>query len=172
MIADLGQRRPDISAGVFIADSADIVGSVSIATGSSVWFQAVIRGDNDLITIGEGCNVQDAAVLHTDPGFHLQLGNDVSIGHMAMVHGCTVGEGSLIGINSVILNGAKIGEHCLIGANALIAEGKEIPPRSLVVGSPGKIVRQLDDEQVERLRQTARNYRQRAQMYAEDFNRR
>ncbi len=169
MIADLGQRRLDIADDVFIADSADVIGSVSIASGCSVWFQAVIRGDNDQITIGEDSNVQDSAVLHTDPGFHLVLGTGVSIGHMAMIHGCEIGDGSLVGINSVILNGAKIGANCLIGANTLVTEGKEIPPRSLVMGSPGKIVRELNDEQVEGLLATSRGYRKKARIYRSDL---
>jgi len=165
VIANLGDREPDIADGVFIADSADIVGAVSIASDCGVWFQAVIRGDNDQITIGPGCNIQDSAVLHTDPGYHLRLGQNVSVGHMAMVHGCDIGDGSLIGINSVIMNGARIGAGCLIGANSLIAEGKEIPPRSLVMGSPGKVIRELDDEQVAGLLATAAGYQQKARNY-------
>lgn len=172
MIADLGPRRLDLADDVFIADSADVIGSVKIARGSSVWFQAVIRGDNDQISIGECTNVQDSAVLHTDPGFHLNVGDGVSIGHMAMVHGCEIGNNCLIGINSVILNGVKIGANCLIGANTLITEGKEIPSGSLVVGSPGKVVRELSPEQIEGLRASARGYSQKAALYRADLQKR
>jgi len=165
MIADLGERRLDIADGVYIAASADLVGSVSIGPNCSVWFQSVIRGDNDQITIGAGSNIQDGAILHTDPGYHLRLGENVSIGHKAVVHGCEIGDGSLVGINSVILNGARVGANCLIGANSLITEGKEIPPRSLVMGSPAKVVRELDDETVTRLLATAHGYQKKIKHY-------
>lgn len=172
MIADLGPRRLELADDVFIAESADVIGSVKIASGSSVWFQAVIRGDNDQISIGEGTNVQDSAVLHTDPGFHLNIGDGVSIGHMAMIHGCEIGDNCLIGINSVILNGARIGADCLIGANTLITEGKEIPAGSLVVGSPGKVVRELSRDQIERLKATASGYSKKAALYRTDLHKR
>ena len=126
-------------------------GNVLLKQDASVWFNAVVRGDNDLITIGEGSNVQDGSVLHTDPGFPLTIGAHVTIGHKVMLHGCDIGEGSLIGINAVVLNGAKIGKNCLIGANTLITEGKEIPDCSLVMGSPAKIIRTLSEEQQARL---------------------
>jgi carbonic anhydrase/acetyltransferase-like protein (isoleucine patch superfamily) len=125
---------------------------------ASVWFGTVIRGDNEPIRIGARSNVQEGCVLHTDPGFPLTVGTDCIVGHMVMLHGCTIGRGSLIGIGSIILNGAKIGEECLVGANTLIAEGKEIPPRSMVLGSPGKIIRQLTDEDVKRFGGAAQRY--------------
>ena len=149
-IYELDGVAPRLHPSTHVADSAEVIGNVELAEDTSVWFGAVVRGDNDKISIGRGSNVQDGSVLHSDPGFPLTLGADVTIGHMVMLHGCTIGRGSLIGIGSIILNGAKIGEECLIGANTLIAEGKEIPPRSMVLGSPGKIIRQLSDEDVKR----------------------
>jgi carbonic anhydrase/acetyltransferase-like protein (isoleucine patch superfamily) len=134
----------------FVAPNAVCMGKVELCDDASVWFGAVLRGDNELIRIGERSNIQDGCVLHTDPGFPLDVGADCTIGHMVMLHGCTIGRGTLVGIGSIILNGARIGEECLIGANTLIAEGKVIPPRSMVLGSPGKIVRQLSDDDVKR----------------------
>ena len=142
----------------WVADSATVVGNVLLKQDASVWFNAVVRGDNDLITIGEGSNVQDGSVLHTDPGFPLTIGAHVTIGHKVMLHGCEIGEGSLIGINAVVLNGAKIGKNCLIGANALITEGKEIPDNSMVMGSPGKVVRTLSEEKAAGIRAGAAHY--------------
>lgn len=142
----------------WIAPNAVLLGKVRIDDDASVWFGAVLRGDNELITVGPRSNVQDGSVLHTDPGFPLTIGADCTIGHMVMLHGCTIGRGSLIGIGSIILNGAKIGEECLIGANTLIPEGKEIPPRSMVLGSPGKIVRELTDDDVKRFSGGAGRY--------------
>lgn len=159
MIYSLGDRKVEFHGeDWFIADNATVIGSVVLKQNASVWFNVVIRGDNDVITIGENTNVQDGSVLHTDPGILLTLGRDVTIGHLAMLHGCVVGEGSLIGIKSLIMNRAVIGKHCLIGANSLIPEGKVIPDGSLVMGSPGKIVRSLSTEEIERLRQTAGRY--------------
>jgi len=135
-----------------------VVGSVELEDEASVWFGAVLRGDNELIKVGARSNVQDGCVLHTDPGFPLTIGPDCTIGHMVMLHGCTIGARSLIGIGSIVLNGARIGEECLIGANTLIAEGKEIPARSMVLGSPGKIVRQLTDVDVARFTGGAGRY--------------
>ena len=142
----------------WVAPNAVLLGKVAIEEDASVWFGAVLRGDNELIRIGPRSNVQDGCVLHTDPGYPLDIAEDCTIGHMVMLHGCTIGPRSLIGIGSIILNGAKIGEECLIGANTLIAEGKEIPPRSMVLGSPGKIVRQLSDADVEKLQGPASRY--------------
>ena len=142
----------------WVADSATVVGNVLLKQKASVWFNAVVRGDNDLITIGEGSNVQDGSVLHTDPGFPLTIGAHVTIGHKVMLHGCHIGEGSLIGINAVVLNGAKIGKNCLIGANTLITEGKEIPDNSMVMGSPGKVVKTLTEEQGAGIRMGAKHY--------------
>jgi carbonic anhydrase/acetyltransferase-like protein (isoleucine patch superfamily) len=142
----------------WVAESAVVLGKVAIEEDASVWFGAVLRGDNELIRIGARSNVQDGCVLHTDPGFPLTIGADCTIGHMVMLHGCSIGRGSLIGIGSIILNGAKIGEQCLIGANTLVPEGKEFPARSMVLGSPGKVVRELTDEDVARFGRAADRY--------------
>ncbi|MCQ8897208.1 gamma carbonic anhydrase family protein [Limnobacter humi] len=142
---------PIVHSSAYVADMASIIGQVQLDENTSVWDFAALRGDNELIHIQAGSNVQEGAVLHTDIGFPLTVGKLVTVGHQACLHGCTVGDGSLIGIRAVVLNGAKIGKHCIIGAGALITEGKEIPDRSLVVGSPGKIVRTLSDEDVARL---------------------
>ena len=169
-VYSLGDRRVQVQgADWYIAGSATVIGSVLIEDKASVWFNAVIRGDNDLITIGEGSNIQDHSVLHTDEGVQLTIGRNVTVGHHVMLHGCTIGEGSLIGIKSVILNNARIGRHCLIGANALITEGKEIPDGSLVVGAPGKVVRQLTDEEVARLLWNAEHYVSNYKRYQRDF---
>ena len=151
------------------APNATLIGKVRLEEGASVWFNAVLRGDNELILIGKHSNVQDGAVMHTDMGYPLTLGTGVTIGHNAMLHGCTVGDYSLIGINAVILNGAKIGKHCIIGANSLIGEGKEIPDGSLVMGSPGKVVRDLTDEQKKLLEASAAHYVKNGQRYARDL---
>ncbi len=142
----------------WIAPSAMVIGKVKLETNASVWWNAVLRGDNELITVGENSNVQDGCVLHTDPGFPLTIGKNVTVGHLVMLHGCTIGDGSLIGIGSVILNGAKIGRNCLIGAKALIGEGKEIPDNSVVLGAPGKVVKQVTPEQAERTAQGTAKY--------------
>jgi carbonic anhydrase/acetyltransferase-like protein (isoleucine patch superfamily) len=166
MFYRLNDRAPEKTGdGHFIAHNATIIGSVRLMEQSSVWFNVVIRGDNDLITIGPETNVQDGSVLHTDPGVPLTLGRGVTVGHKAMLHGCSVGDYSLIGINAVILNGAKIGKHCLIGANTLIPEGMEIPDGSMVVGSPGKIRRELNDNQKKMLELSAEHYVQNARRY-------
>ena len=147
MIYDLGERKVKFTGeDHFVADNATLIGSVVMENNASVWFNAVVRGDNDVITIGENSNVQDGSVLHTDAGFPLNIGKNVTIGHKVMLHGCEIGDNSLIGINAVVLNGAKIGKNCLIGANALITEGKVIPDGSLVMGAPGKVVKQLSEE--------------------------
>ncbi len=167
----LGDRAPQIAPTAWIAPNAEIIGSVLVEDGASVWFNAVIRGDNDLITLGQGCNVQDGAVLHTDAGIRLTLGPSVLVGHQAMLHGCTVGEGSLIGIQAVILNNAVIGRECLIGAGALIPEGKVIPDRSLVMGSPGKVVRQLSDQEAAMIRLGCGQYTERAERERRELQR-
>ena len=161
----LADRRIVTKGDYWIAPTASVIGSVTFENNASVWFSAVVRGDNEQITLGENSQVQDGAVLHADPGFPCTLGRNVSVGHLAMVHGCTVGDGSLIGIKAVILNGAVIGRNCLIGANALVAEGKVIPEGSLVLGSPGKVVRKLTDEEIARINNTAANYVQRFKRY-------
>jgi carbonic anhydrase/acetyltransferase-like protein (isoleucine patch superfamily) len=161
----LGDRAPRLPDSSWIAPNATIIGSVTLGTNSSVWWNSVLRGDIEDITLGANCNIQDGSVLHADPGIPLTLGDHVTVGHMVMLHGCTIGEGSLIGIKSVVMNRAVIGKECLIGANTLIPEGKVIPDRSLVVGSPGRILRTLSDEEVARLRSTADHYVENAQRY-------
>ncbi|WP_434770891.1 gamma carbonic anhydrase family protein [Pseudomonas entomophila] len=165
----LGDLRVDTHPDSWTAPGAILIGKVRLQAQASVWFGAVLRGDNELIDIGEDSNVQDGAVLHTDPGSPLTLGRGVTIGHKAMLHGCCVGDYSLIGINAVILNGARIGKHCIIGANALIPEGREIPDGSLVVGSPGKVVRTLSEAQKRLLEASAAHYVANAQRYARDL---
>lgn len=142
----------------WVADNAVLLGNVTIEEDASVWFGCTVRGDNEPITIGRGSNVQDGCIIHTDPGFPCEIGAECTIGHMVMLHGCKIGAGSLIGIGAIILNGAKIGENCLIGAGALVGEGKEIPPNSLVFGSPGKVVRQLTPENIERMKRGTAHY--------------
>ena len=153
------------------APNATLIGKVRLEEGASVWFNAVLRGDNELILIGKHSNVQDGAVMHTDMGYPLTLGTGVTIGHNAMLHGCTVGDYSLIGINAVILNGARIGKHCIIGANSLIGEGKEIPDGSLVMGSPGKVVRMLTEPEIEGLRASAGRYVENFKRFKRDLRR-
>ena len=165
----LGQSSVDVHPESWVAPNATLVGKVKLEQGASVWFGAVLRGDNELIHIGEQSNVQDGTVMHTDMGSPLTVGKGVTIGHNAMLHGCTVGDYSLIGINAVVLNGAKIGRYCIIGANTLIGEGKEIPDGSLVVGSPGKVVRELSEAQKSMLEASAAHYVHNAQRYARDL---
>jgi carbonic anhydrase/acetyltransferase-like protein (isoleucine patch superfamily) len=147
-----------IGEGHFIAPSADIIGDVVLHSQSSVWFNTVIRGENDRIEIGEGSNIQDGSVLHVDPGFPLTIGKQVTIGHKVMLHGCTVGDGSLVGINAVVLNGANIGKGCLIGANSLVTEGMQIPDGALVLGSPAKVKKILSAEQQQQLLKNSESY--------------
>jgi carbonic anhydrase/acetyltransferase-like protein (isoleucine patch superfamily) len=169
VIYRLGERQVRAEGECFVAESAVVIGNVLLRANASVWFNAVIRGDNELVTIGENSNVQDGSVLHTDPGWPLTIGGGVTIGHKAMLHGCTVGDNSLIGINAVVLNGAKIGRNCLIGANALVTEGKEIPDNSMVLGSPGKVVRELTPDQIEGLRQSALHYVENARRFKQEL---
>ena len=166
----LGDDRVDMAEGSWIADSAVVIGKVRLEKNANVWFNAVLRGDNELILIGENSNVQDGAIMHTDPGAPLTLGQNVTVGHKAMLHGCTVGDNSLIGINAVVLNGATIGRNCIIGANALIPEGKDIPDGSLVMGSPGKVVRELTPEQHQAITAGAAHYVHNAQRYQRDLH--
>jgi carbonic anhydrase/acetyltransferase-like protein (isoleucine patch superfamily) len=158
-------RRPQFADPVWIAPNATIIGTVHIAENSCILWNAVVRGDDEIIRIGANSNVQDGSVLHADPGVPLTLGDSVTVGHMAMLHGCTIGDGSLIGIKSVIMNKVVIGKECLIGANTLIPEGKVIPDRSLVVGSPGRILRTLTDEEVAGLYSVAAHYVKTGQRY-------
>lgn len=158
MIYALDEHRPRIHADTWIAPDANIIGKVVIEAGASVWFGATLRGDNEEILVGAGSNVQENCVLHTDMGYPLVIGANCTIGHKAMLHGCTIGYGSLIGMGATLLNGCRIGRGCLIGAGALVTEGKEIPDGSLVMGAPGKIVRTLDDEARARLLKSAEGY--------------
>jgi carbonic anhydrase/acetyltransferase-like protein (isoleucine patch superfamily) len=155
----------------FIADNATVIGSVVLEQNASIWFNAVVRGDNDVITIGENSNIQDGSILHTDPGILLTIGRDVTVGHLAMLHGCIVGNNSLIGIKSLIMNRVVIGKNCLIGANSLIPEGKVIPDGSLVMGSPGKIVRALTEQEIAGLRLSAGRYVENFKRFKRDLRR-
>ncbi|MBU6467544.1 MAG: gamma carbonic anhydrase family protein [Betaproteobacteria bacterium] len=169
MLYKLGNKVPHIHPNTYIHESAVVIGDVTLNEQSSIWCGAIIRADNEPIFIGQHSNIQDGAVLHTDPGMPLHIGEGVSVGHMAMLHGCTVGNHSLIGIKAVILNGAKVGQNCLIGANALITEGKVIPDGSLVVGSPGKVVRTLTEQEIQGLKKNADSYVQRSLEYKEEL---
>lgn len=164
-IYQLGDETPDIAATAWVADSAQVMGAVTLAEGASVWFGAVLRGDNERITIGKNSNVQDGSVIHTDRGYPVTLGDNVTVGHRVMLHGCTVGEGSLIGIGAVVLNGAKIGKNCLVGACALVTEGKEFPDGSMIIGSPARVLHMLTPEQIEGMQRAAPHYVENAQRY-------
>jgi len=169
MIYSLGDAAPQLDHSNYVAPNATVIGNVALGKNANIWWNVVIRGDNDRITLGENVNIQDGSVLHTDEGVPLTLEKDVSVGHMVMLHGCTVKEGSLIGIKAVVLNHAVIGRECLIGANSLIPEGKVIPDRSLVVGSPGRVVRQLSDDEVKMVRWIAKHYVENAERYIGDL---
>jgi len=154
----LDNDSPTVAGSAWVADSAEVIGRVALAEDASVWFHAVLRGDNEWLTIGRGSNVQDGSVMHTDRGFPLTVGDGVTIGHQAVLHSCTVGDGSLIGIRAVLLNGARIGRNCLVGAGSLVTEGKEFPDGVLIMGSPARVVRELTPEQIERLALNAKHY--------------
>ncbi len=163
----LGERKVvKHSADIYVAPNATVIGSVNLHAGASVWFNVTIRGDSEWLTIGENSNVQDGSVLHADPGFPLTLGRGVTVGHMVMLHGCTVGDNSLIGIGSIIMNGSMIGKNCIIGSGSLIAEGKTIPDNSLVMGAPGRVVKQVSDAQVKYITAVAQGYVARGRHYA------
>ena len=166
----LGNISPEIKDISFIADSADIIGNVRLEGGVSIWFGAVLRGDNDPIVVGEGSNIQDGAVVHSDPGIPATIGRDCVIGHRAIVHGCTIGDNTLVGMGAVVLNRAVIGKNCIIGAGALVKEGMEIPDNSLVVGVPAKVVRQLDDIAVAEIRSNAENYVRNGHRFAKELS--
>lgn len=157
-VYELEGVAPQIAESAWIADSAQVMGDVQLGADASVWFGTVVRGDTAHITIGEGTNVQDASVLHADEGMPLTIGRHVTVGHQVMLHGCTIGDESLIGIGAIVLNGAKIGKNCLVGAGALVTEGKEFPDGSMIIGSPARVVRQLTSEQIEGLRRSAQHY--------------
>lgn len=158
MIYELDGIAPEIAEDAWVAPDANVIGKITLGPRSSVWFGVTLRGDNERITIGEGSNVQELTALHTDMGFPLTVGKNCTIGHKAMLHGCTIGDNTLVGMGAQVMNGAKVGKNCLIGAGALITEGKEIPDGSLVMGAPGKVVRQLDDAAIAKLEKSALNY--------------
>jgi carbonic anhydrase/acetyltransferase-like protein (isoleucine patch superfamily) len=163
-LGDLTPSLPDDTT-YWIAPGAQVIGNVTMAEDVSIWFNAVLRGDNEPITIGRGSNVQDGAVFHVDPGFPLTVGEDVTVGHMALLHGCTIGDNTLVGMGAMVMNGAKVGKNCLIGANAMVTEGKEIPDGSMVLGAPGKIVKTLDDAAIAGIARAAEAYRIRYNQY-------
>ena len=170
-IYQLGDRVPQIDASAYVFDTATLIGTVILGARVSIWPYATLRGDNEPIEIGDDSNVQECSVLHADPGFPLTIGRRVTVGHQVMLHGCTVGDGSLIGIQVVVLNGAVIGRNCLIGAGALITEGKQIPDGSLVIGSPARVVRQLEPAHIERMKRDSDSYVRRAVTYRRDLKR-
>ena len=166
MIYSLGLRTIETESNQFyVAPSANLIGNVRLGNHASIWWNAVLRADNEPITIGRKTNIQDGCILHTDPGFPIEIGANVSIGHLCMLHGCVIGNGSLVGIGSIILNGAKVGKNCLIGANSLITEGKIIPENSLIMGSPGKVIRQVNDNDLSQMRHNVRSYVKRSKLY-------
>ena len=167
----IGDDAPRLAEGAWVAESASVIGRVELQAGASVWYGSVLRGDNEWITIGERSNVQDGCVLHTDMGFPMTLGADVSLGHMVMLHGCTIGDGSLVGIGSVVMNGAKIGRNCIVGAGSLVTEGKEFADNSLIVGSPAKAIRTLTDEQAAKLKLNAAHYVANAMRHRQEVER-
>ena len=161
----LGQDRPQVHPSVFVAPSAIVVGKVELHEKSSIWFNVSLRGDNDLIVLGEGSNIQEGSVLHTDTGHQLTIGKRVTVGHQAMLHGCTIGDESLIGMQAILLNGSQVGRHCIIGAGALLTGNTVIPEGSMVLGSPAKVVRPLKPEEIEMIRQAAAGYVDRAKLF-------
>ncbi|MDX1541445.1 MAG: gamma carbonic anhydrase family protein [Geminicoccaceae bacterium] len=166
----LADVRPDTEDDSFwIAPNAVVIGDVRLMRDASIWWNAVLRGDNEPITVGEGSNIQDGCICHADPGLPLTIGCDVTVGHLAMLHGCEIGDGTLIGIGAVVLNGAKVGRNCLIGAKALIPEGKEIPDNSVVMGAPGKIIREVSEANLEQMRHGAQNYVEKARRYRREL---
>lgn len=162
---ELDGQAPILGKNAWVADSAQVIGKVTLEENANVWFGTIIRGDSEHIHIGKNSNVQDASVLHADPGVPLTLGENVSIGHQVMLHGCTIGDGSLIGIGAIVLNHAKIGKNCLVGAGALVTEGKEFPDGSMILGSPAKAVKQLSPEQIAGLQRIARHYVENAEQF-------
>jgi len=170
-VYQLDTLTPRLAETAWVADSAQVIGNVELAEGASVWFGAILRGDNEVMRIGRNSNVQDGSMLHSDPGFPLTLGENVTIGHHVMLHGCTVGDGTLIGIKAVVLNGAKIGRNCLVGAGSLITEGKEFPDGSMIMGAPAKVVRELTAEQIAGLSRAATHYVDNAKRYAAGLSR-
>ncbi|MDF1486513.1 gamma carbonic anhydrase family protein [Ramlibacter sp. H39-3-26] len=170
-VYELDDVAPQVAGSAWVAESAQVVGQVTLGEDASVWFGSVVRGDTDSITIGAGSNIQDASVLHADHGKPLVIGERVTVGHQVMLHGCTIGDESLIGIGAIVLNGARIGRNCLVGAGSLVTEGKEFPDGSMILGSPAKVVRQLTPEQIEGLRQSARHYVENARRFKAGLHR-
>lgn len=164
-IYELDGVTPRVAETAWVADNAQVVGDVDVGSDASIWFGVTVRGDTDTISIGEGTNVQDGSVLHADHGVPLTIGRRVTVGHQVMLHGCQIGDESLIGIGAVVLNGARIGRHCLVGAGSLVTEGKEFPDGSMILGSPAKVVRQLTPEQIEGLRMSAAHYIENARRF-------
>jgi carbonic anhydrase/acetyltransferase-like protein (isoleucine patch superfamily) len=164
-IYELDGIAPRVADTAWVADSAQVMGNVVLGEHSSVWFGAVLRGDTETITLGAGSNIQDGSVMHADFGFPLTLGANVTVGHQVMLHGCTIGDESLIGIGATVLNGAKIGKNCLVGAGSLVTEGKEFPDGSMIIGSPARMVKSLTPEQIEGLRHSAHHYIENAERY-------
>ena len=164
-VYQLDQLVPRVASSAWVAESAQVVGNVHLGDNTSVWFNVVMRGDNEELRVGRGSNIQDGSVVHSDPGYPVTLGDNVTIGHKVMLHGCSVGDGSLVGIGAVVLNGARIGKNCLVGAGSLVTEGKEFPDGSLIVGSPAKAVRQLSPEQLESLKAIPQGYVNNARRY-------
>ena len=166
MLYDLENKKIQNSGDNWVAPNANVIGDVTLEKNTSIWFNATLRGDIENIHIGEGSNVQDGSVLHTDPGYPLKIGKNVTVGHLVMLHGCTIGDNSLIGIGAVILNNAKIGNNCVIGAKSLITENKEIPDNSLVVGSPGRVIRKVTDEEAKAITKNAIRYQENWKKYS------
>jgi len=166
MLYDLENKKIQNSGDNWVAPNATIIGDVKLEKNTSIWFNATLRGDIENIHVGEGSNIQDGSVLHTDPGYPLKIGRNVTVGHLVMLHGCTIGDNSLIGIGAVILNNAKIGNNCVIGAKSLITENKEIPDNSLVVGSPGRVIRKVTDEEVKAIKENAIRYQENWKKYS------
>jgi carbonic anhydrase/acetyltransferase-like protein (isoleucine patch superfamily) len=171
MIASLGDRQPEfVGKGHFIAPNASVIGAIRLKANASVWFNVVMRGDNEWIELGEDSNVQDSSVLHTDPGFPLTIGKGVTVGHKVMLHGCEIGDNTLVGVGSTILNGAKIGSDCLIGAHSLITEGKQFPDGVLILGSPAKVARELKPDEIEKLEISAQTYVANGKRFNKELN--
>ena len=169
MFYDLENKKAKNSGENWVAPNAVVIGDVTLEKNSSIWFNATLRGDIENIHVGEGSNIQDGSVLHTAPGYPLKIGKNVTVGHMVMLHGCTIGDNSLIGIGAVILNNAKIGNNCVIGAKALITENKEIPDNSLVVGSPGRVIRKLTNEEIQAVEKNAIRYQDNWKKYSKSI---
>ena len=165
----LGKHTPEIHPTAWIADSANIIGNVKIEAGASIWFGVTVRADNDMITIGENTNIQDGSMLHANPGYPLHIGKNVTVGHHAILHGCTVSNGALIGIRSTVLDGAIIGEGCLVGACALVTEGKKMEKNALIIGSPARVSKIMSDEAVNKMQRTAQGYVKRSKLFAEEL---